>query len=210
MHKILKIVIGILIFLVIFVIVGLVSINNLWKSRIDENELVQVSDKINKTEPLPLKFYAIHDEMFPGLRSRGAIYGLMNLIREELKEYGIEDNPFSISIYKKSSPTMWVYSNLVDNRLLEPIGDSVSVGGWFAVALGQYSKPEKCFDFFYKNHRYEIGLGDSIKFIRGIDDYSKRLYDKSIENLSNSELRKIILSVENDKKFKILTTPHLY
>ncbi|MGV8829873.1 MAG: hypothetical protein ACWA6U_16310 [Breznakibacter sp.] len=113
----------ILVFFLI-IITGLIIVqwlNNGLKKHIESNELQKIVETINETESLPKRFYLIHDSVFPNVRSRGTYIALLNQIREESHKYEIENNPGSISIYGKTSPTLWTYKALVDNNIIRPL-----------------------------------------------------------------------------------------
>ncbi len=206
--KILQVVFGsIAIILVLLFLFVLYKANTAWKGHITKSELKRITSHINNSPELPKQFYFVHDSIHRKFRQRNAIYGAINKLREQMKEYPLEENPFKISIYGIESPVNVVSHPLTQNHIIK----DTARGYWFISGIQKYTTSQKCFDYYLNNAHINVSVNDTTEQeVIGINNLSKFLFNKELEQLEKKEIIKLIRVLEYQNEFMMLTHPHIY
>lgn len=201
MKKVLKILVislsGVIILLLITLFAFYFYIKTYWKNYYTEIQLKEITEVINKTSALPNSFYTIHDSLYPKNRHRGALLGSIHTLFYILEsEPVIKGKPPVCSSYSISSPTSWVFKVLDENGEIKE-DESHEVGEWFSFAIEKYSKPEKCFDYYYTYADISYYDGDTTHIeAKGIYELSMKFYKRELNYLTDKEIAELIKIVE--------------
>ena len=211
MKTFIKIIVIILCLFLVVSLFGIYKLRNSWKGHIENSELIRVTDIINRSEALPKEFYIVHDSLFPGLRKRSALTGMFKTIYNKhrlIQQNSKSKNSFSF--YEYASPIFWAWNEFSDNNLVTTKNTSISTITWFPAAIEKYCSSEKCFDYFYRNHKF-IYYGPKLEehYSLGINNFSIDNLHKPIEKLSKKEIEKLLLIVANNTYFTYIF-PDIY